>query len=226
METGDRVLSQSPHRSMTDVDTEAVVVQKVPQGLDDGPAGLARLSAIAMNGVRLAGLKLGETAAVFGAGLLGQFSAQICRLSGGRNVTIVDGIDARLEIAHLNGVDQVVPAGDDTVERLREITGGRGFDVVIEATGNPDAVPDALKAAARGGRIVLTGSTRGTVEINPYAHIHQTGVSVIGAHENIAGNPPVHSGGWTSRENVRLSLDLLADGSPDNAGVSYGRSTC
>lgn len=54
-------------------------------------------------------------------------------------------------------------------------TGGHGVDIAIEATGNPAVINHALQAARKLGRVVLLGSPRGRVEIDPYTDIHRKG---------------------------------------------------
>ena len=70
----------------------------------------------------------------------------------------------------------------------------------------------ALALAARFGRVVLLGSPRGRVEIDPYHHIHSPGVTIIGAHA--ATTPKVEgvASRWTEQANFELVIDLLATG--------------
>ena len=106
-------------------------------------------------------------------------------------------------------------------------------EVVIEATGNPHVVAQALDLAGDGGRVVLLGSPRGTAEIDLYRAIHHKGVSLIGAHARVSGHPYTTQDPWTRERNLDLVLDLFADGSllseglishriqPDDVGETY-----
>ena len=97
----------------------------------------------------------------------------------------MDLLDARLEVARRHGATHVVnPSREDAPAAIAAATGGRGPDVAIEATGHPAVINDALRAVGRMGRVVLLGSPRGRVEIDPYTDIHSKGVTVIGAHAN------------------------------------------
>jgi len=188
-------------------------VVAVPEGVALDQATLTRLGTISLNGVRLPRISLGESVVVLGAGLIGQFAAQFGQLSGGWPVALVDRLPNRLEIARACGVSLLLDVSNrDTVTAGREVTRGRGFDVVVEATGAAPVVAQALELAARYGRVVLLGSPRGRVEIDPYANIHSPGVTVIGAHAGTTPGVETVASRWTIRANFELVLDLLANG--------------
>jgi 2-desacetyl-2-hydroxyethyl bacteriochlorophyllide A dehydrogenase len=192
-------------------DTREEPVVGVPEGVAADEAALTRLGTISLNGIRLARISLGDRVVVLGAGLIGQFAAQFARLSGGWPVALVDRLPSRLEVARACGIEPVVDvSAGDAVAATRAIARDRGFDVVVEATGAPPVVAQALELPARHGRVVLLGSPRGRVEIDPYATIHRPGVTVIGAH--VATTPAVETvdSHWTTRANFELVLDLLA----------------
>jgi 2-desacetyl-2-hydroxyethyl bacteriochlorophyllide A dehydrogenase len=193
-----------------DVRENPVVV--VPDEVAPDLAALTRLGTISLNGIRLARISLGDSIAILGAGLIGQFAAQFARLSGGRPVLVVDRLAGRLAAAQACGAGLVVDASErDSVAAGRELTQGRGFDVVVEATGAAPVVGQALELAARYGRVVLLGSPRGRVEIDPYHHIHSPGVTIIGAHANTTPGVETVASRWTTRANFELVIDLLAD---------------
>ena len=182
----------------------------IPDEVTFQQAALAHLCAIPMVGVRHARIRLGERVAIFGQGLIGQFSQQLATVNGAGATIAVDLWDHRLEVAQKHGATHVVNAArEDVWEALTALTDGHGADVVLEATGNPAVINDALKAAARRGRVMLIGSPRGPVEIDPYSDIHRPGVTVMGAHEGNAGQPGSDTDRWTLLENYRLTLELL-----------------
>jgi 2-desacetyl-2-hydroxyethyl bacteriochlorophyllide A dehydrogenase len=207
---GDRVLGSTGHQDRVVVDLERANTDVIPDGVSFEQACLARLATISMQGVRLARIRLGEHVAVFGQGLIGQFARQIAAIDGAATTIAVDLIGARLEVAGRHGATHLVnPSRDDLAAAIAGATGGTGVDVAIEATGHPAVITDALKAAARLGRVILLGSPRGRIEIDPYTDIHSKGVSVIGAHANTtapAANPYYR---WTQHEQRRLALELM-----------------
>lgn len=185
----------------------------VPDGVAPDQAALTRLGTISLNGIRLSRIFLGESVVVLGAGLIGQFAAQFSQLSGGWPVALVDRLPNRLEIAQACGVSLLLDVSNrDIVVTGRDVTKGRGFDVVVEATGAAPVVAQAFELAARYGRVVLLGSPRGRVEIDPYANIHSPGVTVIGAHAGTTPGVETIASRWTIQANFELVLDLLANG--------------
>jgi len=95
---------------------------------------------------------------------------------------------------------------------VRRVTEGRGANVVIEATGSPEAVPTALKLTSNYGRVILLGSTRGESTVNFYRDVHRKGVTVIGAHNSIRPKYESRHGWWTSRDDGTLVLKLMGKG--------------
>ena len=195
------------------IDTRREPAIPLPARAPEDLAALARLVTISLNGVRLARISLGESVLVFGAGLIGQLAAQLCQLSGGRPVTVVDRLPGRLAVAKDCGIASTLDASaGDVLAAARTATGGRGHDVVIEATGAAPVVAQSLQAAARHGRVILLGSPRGKVEIDPYHWIHSPGVTVIGAHANTTPSAESIHSRWTLAANFELAIDLLSDG--------------
>jgi threonine dehydrogenase-like Zn-dependent dehydrogenase len=168
-----------------------------------------------MNAVRLGKIELGDRVAVVGAGLIGQLALQLARLVGARPTVASEPIAARREVALRCGasaaIDPTAPAAAREFEALAD---GQGYDAVFEATGSPAAFNPALKLVARGGRLVLLGSTRGAVEqFDPYGDIHLTGVTLIGAHITTHPTHATPFNRWTLENNRRLALRLIGDGS-------------
>jgi threonine dehydrogenase-like Zn-dependent dehydrogenase len=185
----------------------------IPDGVSFEQASLARVAVFPLQGVRLANLRLGEDVAVFGQGLIGQLARQFATIDGAATIVGIDLVDGRLDVARRHGATHVLnPARDDVPAAIAGITGRRGVDVAIEATGNPAVINDALRAAAMLGRVILLGSPRGRVEIDPYSDIHQKGVSVIGAHGRTASIQPNQYHRWNTGEHLRLAMELMRQG--------------
>jgi 2-desacetyl-2-hydroxyethyl bacteriochlorophyllide A dehydrogenase len=113
----------------------------------------ARIGAIALNGVLDAQINVGETVAVFGAGVVGLICIALARLSGAR-VYAVDINAARLERARLYA-DEVF--SEDAALQIKNMTGRRGADVVIEATGSDVALNEAIRTVAYAGKVISLG---------------------------------------------------------------------
>lgn len=208
---GDRVVSQRNHASHV-IARESTALH-IPENMSFDEAAFFALGSIALQGVRKADIELGESVVVVGQGLVGQLALQLAKLSGGMPVIGVDLYDFRLKISMENGADYVLnPTKVDLEKEVSEITGGKGADVVIEATGNPQAIPTALKLAAEYGRVVILGSPRGSCEVNFYPEVHRKGLCIIGAHASRRPRFESRHGWWTVRDDNQLVLKLIAKG--------------
>ncbi len=170
------------------------------------------LSAIALQGVRKARIELGEATLILGQGLIGLLALQLSKLSGAIPVIAADLTDSRLELSKSIGADHTLnPEDTDFSERLSNATMGKGPTVVIEATGHPDAISTALAAAGWGARVVLLASTRGeTPSVNFYRDVHKKGLILYGAHNSIRPRQESSPNFWTSEDDSRLMLSLIA----------------
>lgn len=100
----------------------------------------------------------GETVAVFGCGGVGDAAIAGASLAGARQVIAVDLDEKKLEWAKRFGATDVVDASKgDPVEAIKELTGGLGVDVVIEAVGRPEVFEQAFYARDLAGRLVQVG---------------------------------------------------------------------
>ncbi|MGH2353905.1 MAG: zinc-dependent alcohol dehydrogenase [Chloroflexota bacterium] len=216
---GQRIAGQAPHASWAVVAADRAFV-RVPEDLPPEQATFVSLLAIALNGVRLAHIQIGEPVAVVGQGLVGQLAAQFARINGARPVVALDVLDSRLEIARANGATHTINVRDAGSEEelagaVRAATGGDGPRVVVEATGVPGPVVTALKIAGHGARVVLLGSTRGLVQAwDPYTDVHKKAITIVGAHSP-SSHPPVATfwNPFTVTKNMAIALDLVRDGS-------------
>ncbi len=208
---GDRVIHLGTHDSVSAVAAADAV--KLPAGLSEETAVFSVLGYISMQGVRLAGIQLGETVVVVGAGLVGQLAVQFSRLNGAGLVVCSDLSEPRLKLAGENGARALInPGRTDPLERIKELTEGRQAEVVIEATGSPAVIPEAVRLAANLGRVILLGSPRGKVEMDFYPDVHSRGIQIIGGHVATAAKTENQYNRWTRDNSWRLTMELLARG--------------
>ncbi len=196
----------------------SVVTVEVPQGLSPSRAVFARMGAVSMTALRVSTIELGDTVAVFGAGLVGNLAAQMCALSGAR-VIVIDKSRKRLEIIRRCGAEATIVSDEDVVGELREITGGAGCTTVIEATGVPAVAPVAARCVANQGELILLGSPRGAFQTDltgflNAVHLCPAVVTVKGAHEWRYPVEPSGSGypKHSIRRNIEIVLRLIASG--------------
>ena len=133
----------------------------------------------AVHAIERAEIALGDAVVVQGSGPVGLTCAILAHLSGATQVIVVGGPAARLAQARRTGADAVINIGETSPEeriaRVRELTGGRGADVAIEASGNPAAVREGLALTRDAGRYVVVGqyTDLGDVPINPHLDINK-----------------------------------------------------
>jgi len=152
-------------------------VFKVPADLPDEVAVLTELFAVthsldlAAKMPRPGGFRPGDTVAVIGVGPVGVVHVAKAALLGASRVIAVDVFDARLGIAADLGATDCVVAGDAaaTAAYIRELTGGAGVDVAVDATGRPESFAVALSVLRDGGTLVEVGAfvDLGPVPLNP-----------------------------------------------------------
>lgn len=181
---GDRVVSTwSGHRSWV-IKEENRRIYPVPEGIDQKIAAVAHLCSFPMLAIRKLQIQLGEACLIAGQGLLGLFAGQLARIAGAYPVIVSDCSPERRELAMKLGADYALdPMAPDYVEKVRELTGGKGPETVVEVTGNINALLQVLDCAAKNGRVALLGCTRISDQpIDVYKYIHCKGVYLIGAH--------------------------------------------
>lgn len=106
----------------------------------------------------LAGDIVGKSVAVVGVGPIGLMAIAVAKACGSGTIIAVDINPYRLEMAKTMGADVIVNSKEvNSVQAIREATNGEGAEVVLEMSGHPDAIRDALKAAAQAGRVSLLG---------------------------------------------------------------------
>lgn len=124
---------------------------KVPDKVSDEEAAFVVLGAVALHGFERVNPKEGQTVVIIGQGIIGNFWAQLAKAQGCR-VIATDICQKRLDIAKAVGIEETVNASEvNQLEVVKELTGGRGADIVVEVTGEPKLLLLALEMARPGG---------------------------------------------------------------------------
>jgi threonine 3-dehydrogenase len=125
---------------------------------------------------------LGATVVVFGCGPIGLFSVGLSAAYGARYVLAVEPKEYRLSLAEKVGASELLNPGTvDVVERIASLTEERGgADVVLEMSGNADAINAAFKVVRPGGWISLLGIPHTSVQLDLARDVIFKGVSVYG----------------------------------------------
>ncbi len=184
---------------------------RVPTDISDQDASWFAIASIVQNGIRRIGIGLGDTVVVIGAGILGQLALQYARICGARDVVAVDVAAPRLALAQRAGgathtLGLPVAAA---VEPLRELTGGRLADVVIDATGAAAVLDPAFELCRRLGRLLILGDTGHPAAQHLSHAVMLRGITITAAHDS---HPPAEGNDhyrWSHREMQELFFALL-----------------
>jgi L-iditol 2-dehydrogenase len=136
--------------------------------------------------VERAEFEMGDIVLVQGSGPVGLSAAAFAALRGAGLVIVIGAPAARLELAKRLGADVTLSLQDTSPEErhavVSELTGGRGADVIIEASGNPEAIPEGFALLREGGAYTVAGhyTDAGAVEINPHLDINRKHAEVRG----------------------------------------------
>jgi len=159
--TGDRVACAGSgfanHAEYIDVPRS--LVMRVPENLTMDLASTVTLGGISIQGVRRADLRLGETAAVIGLGIIGQLSVQMLKASGCKVIGI-DIDERRLNVAKETACDYVInPLKCDVTKEVEKITEGYGVDaaIITAASSSNEILSQAFNICRKKGKVVLVG---------------------------------------------------------------------
>jgi len=200
---GDLVMAMCGHCESAWVRT----YDKVPDGLTPEKAVFAILGAIALHGVREANLIFGQNVLVSGLGAIGQLAARLCRITPIDKLVTADVYPFRLEMAKAAGADYYLNAGEsDFSKHVMDITGGRGFDVIIEASGNPQALVGSLEYAAMRGKIIVLGCPHGEVGIDFYRNLQKKELSITGSYQPNCPEMETPYYPWSKKRNRELVM--------------------
>ena len=178
-------------------------VNRIPDDLSYAEASVTEPLACALNAQELARVGDGDTVVVMGAGPIGCLHVRLARSRGASKVFLTDINLDRLKMS----ADRVDPdaviegSGQVVIDRVRELTDGRGASVIITAAPSGKAQEDAIEMAAPQGRVSFFG---GLPKDDPYIRcdsnaVHYRELSLIGAN----GSSPDHN---------RRALELIASG--------------
>jgi L-iditol 2-dehydrogenase len=144
--------------------------------------------------IERARLALGDAVVVQGAGAVGLCTAALARRSGAGLVVVIGAPGDRLALAAAMGADAVIDLDATTPEerqqRVRDLTGGLGADVVVEAAGSARAFEEGVRFARNGGAYVIAGhyTNAGDSTINAHEHINRKHLEIRGCWGSEAGH--------------------------------------
>jgi threonine dehydrogenase-like Zn-dependent dehydrogenase len=191
------------YRIATDTDPEAVIAFGCAM-----PTALGGIQ-------RLGGITPGQTVVIQGCGPVGLASTVLAGLSAARQVIVIGAPDTRLDAARRFGATTVIPlettTADERLATVRDLTEGRGAEVVIEATGRMPAFPEGMGLLSEGGRYLILGlySGHGTVPFDPI-RLNNLSQRIIGSMGPVGLADYVNTIRLAQRHGARLGMaDLI-----------------
>jgi L-iditol 2-dehydrogenase len=141
---------------------------KLPDNLTFEQACMVTTAASPLWAIDLMGGYLaGETVLVQGPGPIGLIAVQLCKALGAERVILTGTRDERLSVGARLGADHVINVKKENLaQRMRELTGGKGADSVLECAGGPTSMQEALESVKRGGRIGIVAWYAGPVTMD------------------------------------------------------------
>lgn len=195
------------------------LVARIPDGVNFDEAAYTTLGAIALQGIRRASPRLGETVLVIGLGLLGQLTCALLRANGCR----VIGMDIRPVVfdgARASGCDLVLPSERSSLPAVMSVTEGYGADCVIITASTPSNAPLelAIAAARKKATIVVVGAVGMHVPRSPF-YEKELDLKIATSYgpgrydplyEELGVDYPFAYVRWTEQRNMAAFLDALA----------------
>lgn len=224
---GDRVVSNGCHSEIVTVGQN--LCAKIPDSVSDEAASFTVLSAIGLQGIRLASPTLGETFGVIGLGVIGLITVQILRANGCR-VICADFNRERVELARKYGAHSIcLSDGMDFVKEATQYTNNQGLDGVLitAATKSSDPVHQAALSCRKRGRVVLVGVTGLNLsrddfykkEISFQVSCSYGPGRYEGNYEGKGLDYPIGFVRWTEQRNFEAVLNMMAEGKIDTSDL-------
>jgi polar amino acid transport system substrate-binding protein len=196
------------------------LVSRLPAGLTFEEGAYTTLGAIALQGVRQANPKIGETVAVIGLGTIGQLACQILEANGCQ-VFAIDLDEFKIIKARESGIDYAYNRYDKGLQSAaEEFTSGRGFDQVIITASSPsnDPIELAGELARKKGKVIVVGAIKMDIPRDPNYYRKELDIKMACSYGPGRYDPVYESSGidypfayvrWTEQRNMAAFLNLV-----------------
>lgn len=173
-----------------------------------------------------AALKTGDRALTIGAGPIGLGVSLFAGMAGAE-VTIMDLDTGRLDFGTQTGAAHLsIPADESTDARVAEATGGEGYDVVFDATGNRESMENALRLVAHGGSLVLVSVVNEAVTFSD-PELHKRELTLLGSRNALRADfervMTAIEKGWVPLQRLLTHRTSLEHAATDIASWTKGK---
>jgi L-iditol 2-dehydrogenase len=199
------------------VNIPAHILYRIPANVSFEQAAMVEPVAVALHSINLSGIKINDTVAVFGSGMIGLFIIQLLKQAG-CTVIAVDVLQEKLEMAKAAGAAMVFNSStEDVPSEIRKVTNNRGADVAFEAVGITQSVKTAIESLRKGATLILVGNLSPVVEL-PLQKVVTQEISVKGSCAINGEYPAVLDLISNRKINVDSMMSAIA---PLSEGASY-----
>lgn len=197
---------------------------KVPDNVLLEDASYTTVASIALQGVRQADPKLGESVAVIGLGLIGLITIQMLKAAGCR-VAGIDINESLFENAEKFGAEACFQSSSKSIDKLKAFSRGIGFDSVIITAGTSSSEPLQLsmEIARQHGNVVIVGAVGMDLKRQPW-YMKEVNLKISCSYgpgrydsfyEEYGQDYPAGFVRWTENRNMQAVIDLISSGSLD-----------
>lgn len=205
---GDLVFVYHPHQDLYVVPASTIV--PLPEGLKPEIGVFLANLETAVNVMLDAGVRLGERVVIFGQGVVGLLLTQLVRRVGADLIVVVDPLPLRRELALAVGADVALSPGDGLPNEIRALCDGVGADVALEASGNGEALGQAIESVVFQGTVVVC-SWYGTKPVNLMlgGSFHRGRVRLVSSQ--VSNLDPTLQPRWSRDRRMRVARGLLGE---------------
>ncbi len=180
IEIGTRIAGYGPFKSTHTLKPGEALI--MPENMSWKEAVCYDPAQFAMGGIRDGNVRLGDNVVISGLGAIGLIAAQMAKLAGARMVIVCDPIEKRRQAALDNGADYAIDSANaDVGLEIKKLTDKRGADVIIETSGNYNALQQAIRGVAYNGNVAVVGwykECRGGLNLGREAHFNQPNILI------------------------------------------------
>jgi len=168
---------------------------------------------VAQHAIRKGGVSAGDVVLIFGAGPIGIMAARWAKLFGAEPL-LVDVVDEKVAFGQARGQTVINSMKEDIVAAIKQRTGGRGADVVIEGTGTGAALGQAIECVRTFGTIVMMGNPHKdtTIKLSQHSQILRKEITLQGIWNSHYVDLPINEWHYTMKmfdEGKMQVLDLV-----------------
>jgi len=130
-------------------------------------ASMIEPMAVGVHAVKKASLKINDDIVIIGTGTIGLCTLQAARISGAGRIICSELIESRLKLAEKLGANILINTKEiDPIEKVMELTDGKGIDIAFEAVGIQKTVQQAIDMIKKGGSVVVIGMLAKKMELD------------------------------------------------------------